>query len=77
MTLSPKKFANSEPILTVKEVALLDRCSEKTVRRAIASGHLESFRVGPGARAIRITQSAHRRYRAGLMTWLSESKKVH
>ena len=50
-------------LLTVKDVAELDNCSEKTVRRAIASGLLEVIRVGPGGRLIRIDPAAHAAYR--------------
>lgn len=49
--------------MTVKEVAALDRCSEKTVRRAIAAGLLEAIRVGPSGRLLRISRSAHSAYR--------------
>jgi excisionase family DNA binding protein len=52
-----------EPLLTVKDVAVRDNCSEKTVRRAIAAGLLEAIRVGPGARILRITGEAHEQYR--------------
>lgn len=53
----------SDALLTVKDVAALDRCSEKTVRRAIASGDLEAIRVGPGGRLLRIRPAAHEAYR--------------
>ena len=49
--------------MTVKDVALLDNCSEKTVRRAIDAGLLEAMRVGPGGRLIRIDPRAHNAYR--------------
>jgi excisionase family DNA binding protein len=48
-----------EPLLTVREVAESDNCSEKTVRRAIAAGLLKAIRVGPGARILRIRREAH------------------
>ncbi|MFX0547575.1 helix-turn-helix domain-containing protein [Roseovarius sp. S1116L3] len=51
-------------LLSVKEVAELDSCSEKTVRRAIAAGLLEAVRVGPGGRLLRIDPAAHAAYRA-------------
>lgn len=54
---------NDQRTLTVKEVAELDRCSEKTVRRAIDFGMLEATRVGPGKRLLRITREAHAQYR--------------
>lgn len=54
---------NTPSLLTVKDVANLDNCSEKTVRRAIAAGLLDVVRVGPGGRLIRIEPSAHRAYR--------------
>lgn len=50
-------------LLTVKEVATLDHCSEKTVRRAIAAGFLEAMRVGPGGRLLRVHPAAHAAYR--------------
>ena len=50
-------------LLTVKEVAELDNCSEKTVRRAIAAGLLEAVRAGPGGRLLRIDPAAHAAYR--------------
>ena len=53
----------SDGLLTVKDVAALDRCSEKTVRRAIAAGLLEAIRVGPGGRLLRIHPAAHAAYR--------------
>ena len=52
-----------EPLLTVKQVAALDGCSERTVRRAIAAGLLEVVRIGPGGRLVRIEPAAHRAYR--------------
>jgi hypothetical protein len=48
----------------VKDVAELDNCSEKTVRRAISAGLLEVIRVGPGGRLLRIDPAAHAAYRA-------------
>jgi excisionase family DNA binding protein len=53
----------SDELLTVKDVAALDRCSEKTVRRAIAAGLLEAIRLGPGARLLRIKPASHAAYR--------------
>jgi excisionase family DNA binding protein len=50
--------------MTVKEVARLDNCSEKTVRRAIDAGLLAVVRLGPGGRLVRIDPAAHRVYRA-------------
>ena len=52
-----------EALLTVKQVAALDGCSEKTVRRAIGAGLLEVVRIGPGGRLVRIEPTAHRVYR--------------
>ncbi|MEH6647572.1 helix-turn-helix domain-containing protein [Sulfitobacter sp.] len=54
-------------LLTVKEVAALDSCSEKTVRRAITAGLLVALRVGPGARLLRIDPAAHAAYRQAHM----------
>ena len=50
-------------LLTVKQIAALDNCSEKTVRRAIAGGLLEALRLGPGGRLLRIDPAAHAAYR--------------
>ena len=52
-------------LLTVREVADLDRCSEKTVRRAIAAGSLPSIRVGADRRLVRIRKADHAAYRSG------------
>lgn len=54
-------------LMTVREVAALDNCSEKTVRRAIAAGLLQAIRVGPGGRLLRISKHAHSAYRHGRM----------
>lgn len=51
-------------LLTVKEVADLDGCSEKTVRRAIAAGLLDVVRVGPSKHLLRIDPAALAAYRA-------------
>lgn len=56
----------AEALLTVADVAALDQCSEKTVRRAIAAGRLEAVRIGPGGRLLRIDPAAHRAYRRAL-----------
>lgn len=65
MPQSPlKKTDQPRHLLTVKEVAELDGCSEKTVRRAIAAGLLEVVRVGPRKHALRIDPAAHAAYRA-------------
>lgn len=54
-------------LLTVREVAELDRCSEKTVRRAIEAGLLEAVRIGPGGRLLRVDPAAHALYRQRLL----------
>jgi excisionase family DNA binding protein len=54
---------NTTRLLTVREIARLDNVSEKTVRRAIASGTLEAIFIGPGKRLIRIHPEAHAAYR--------------
>jgi excisionase family DNA binding protein len=62
----PKPLKKNEmlrTLLTVKDVAQLDSCSEKTVRRAITAGLLEVVRVGPGRRLLRIDPAAHAAYR--------------
>lgn len=58
-----KTIEKSRRLLTVKEVAMLDNCSEKTVRRAISAGLLVALRVGPGGRLLRIDPAAHAAYR--------------
>lgn len=60
---APSDLEQPKVLLTVQEVALLDCCSEKTVRRAIASGQLRALRVGPGKRLIRINPDDHATYR--------------
>ncbi len=45
------------------EVARLDGCSERTVRRAIKAGLLQAIRIGPGGRLLRVTREAHEAYR--------------
>lgn len=60
---TPRKTDTPRTLLTVKDVAELDSCSEKTVRRAIAQGLLEAVRVGPGGRLLRIDPAAHAAYR--------------
>ncbi len=58
-----KTVERSRPLLTVKDVAVLDNTSEKTVRRAIKAGLLVALRVGPGGRLLRIDPAAHAAYR--------------
>lgn len=57
------KTSSIIPLKTVKQIALEDNVSEKTVRRAIAAGLLEVLRVGPGGRLIRIHPAQHEAYR--------------
>ncbi len=59
-TLSTRR---TEQLLTVAEVAELDKVSEKTVRRAIAAGLLDIVRIGPTRRGVRIDPAAHAAYR--------------
>jgi excisionase family DNA binding protein len=63
-----RDLPDEERTLTVQEVAELDSCSERTVRRAIAAGLLEATRVGPGERLWRITRKAHAQYRRARST---------
>ncbi len=58
-----RELPNEERSLTVRDVAELDSCSEKTIRRAIATGLLVAMRIGPGQRLWRITREAHAQYR--------------
>ncbi len=62
-TPKTRRLAEPEQLLTVREVAELDGCSEKTVRRAIAAGLLDVVRIGPRGHLVRIEPSAHRAYR--------------
>ena len=50
-------------LLTGRQVAALDGCSEKTVRRAVTAGLPVAIRIDPGGRLLRITPGAHRAYR--------------
>lgn len=61
----PTAHRTPPTLLTIREVAELDGCSDKTVRRAIAAGLLKVVRIGPGGRLIRIDPAAHAAYRAG------------
>jgi hypothetical protein len=63
-----KRATNEAEALTVKDIARLDRCSEKTVRRAITAGDLEVIRIGPGGRRPRALPAAHDAYRRGRRT---------
>lgn len=63
MTKTKRPTDEHDELLTVANVAELDRCSEKTVRRAIAAGVLEAMRIGPGGRLIRVSRKAHDAYR--------------
>lgn len=54
---------DDEALLSVKDIAARDSCSEKTVRRAIDAGLLEAIRIGPSGRLLRVTRAAHERYR--------------
>lgn len=58
-----KRKEDEAVLLTVAQVAELDNCSPKTVRRAIEAGLLQALRVGPGGRLLRVTQGAHAAYR--------------
>ena len=64
MTKTKTSAAETDgPLQTVKEIAILDHCSEKTVRRAIDAGLLQVLRIGPGGRLLRVTKGAHEAYR--------------
>ncbi len=54
-----KRDNDSEPLMTVREVAADMKASEKTVRRRIAAGELPVIRDG---RMIRIRPKDYRRY---------------
>ncbi|MEP2990903.1 MAG: helix-turn-helix domain-containing protein [Parasphingorhabdus sp.] len=62
------KFTSSDceqrdVLLTVRDVAELDQCSEKTVRRAIKAGLLRVVRIGANSRLVRIRKIDHVAYR--------------
>jgi excisionase family DNA binding protein len=59
----PGSVDTDSTLLTVQEVAALDRCSVKTVRRSIEAGLLQALRVGPGGRLLRVSPRAHQAYR--------------
>ncbi|MBY6117436.1 helix-turn-helix domain-containing protein [Mameliella alba] len=61
--MTKKKTEQATRLKTVKQVAQEDNVSEKTVRRAISAGLLETIRVGPSGRLIRIHPEAHAAYR--------------
>jgi hypothetical protein len=61
---STPQLHKTRPLMTVADVAFLDQCSEKTVRRAIDAGLLAVVRIGPGGRLLRIDPAAHATYRA-------------
>ncbi len=63
MPAKSKPTIRIEQLMTVKEVAECDRCSEKTVRRAISAGLLNAVRIGPGSRLLRVRPSDHAAYR--------------
>ncbi len=63
MSKTSKTTDQTATLKTVKQVALEDNVSEKTVRRAIAAGLLEVLRIGPGGRLIRIHPAQHDAYR--------------
>lgn len=59
-----KKTGKPRKLLTVRQVAELDICSKKALRRTMAPGLLEDLRVGPGGGWLRIYPVAHAAYRA-------------
>ena len=61
----PPAVKPEDVLLTVAEVAALDKVSERSVRAAINAGLLKTIRIGPGRRMVRITKKAHEDYRAG------------
>ena len=53
-------------LLTVREAAVLLRCSQDTIRRRIDSGTLRYTRTGPGGH--------YRIHRDALLTWVPEPR---
>lgn len=62
---APPVVNPDDVLLTVAEVAALDKVSERSVRDAIKRGELKEVRVGPGRRMVRISKKDHQDYRAG------------
>ena len=60
-TKTPRADAQP-PSMTLQEVAELERCSVKTVRRAIKAGLLQAYHSGPGGRLLRVTRAAYEAY---------------
>lgn len=56
------KASSVEVLITVRDAAVRSSCSEKTMRRAIALGHLDAIKIGPGERLLRIHPSALEAY---------------
>jgi excisionase family DNA binding protein len=65
-TKTRDRVYGGDALLTIREVAELDNCSEKTVRRAIEAGLLHALRLGPGGRLLRIRRADHEGYRLSL-----------
>ena len=63
MSRRNRQIEKKDELLTVADIAELDQCSEKTVRRAIKAGLLVAVRIGPGGRLLRISRQAHAAYR--------------
>lgn len=63
MTRRTPPTDHGSELLTVAEVARLDGCSERTVRRAIKAGLLRAVWIGPSRKLLRITREAHEAYR--------------
>lgn len=61
-TIKPLAEAN-RPSLTLREIAVLESCSVKTVRRAIAANVLQAYRSGSGGRLLRVTWADFDAYR--------------
>jgi hypothetical protein len=61
--MTSRKAPPTRILLTINDVARLDQCSTKTVRRAIDAGRLEVLRIGPDGTLIRIDPIAHLAYR--------------
>lgn len=64
----PAAVRFTDPWLKLKEAAAVARCSEITLRRAIADGYLRCGRINPGQR-IRIRESM-------ISEWLSAPRPV-
>ena len=63
---SPSLIQAETPLMTIPDIAQLERTSVRTTRRAIKAGLIEVIRIGPKGHLIRVTQEAYQAYRQRL-----------